>query len=60
MIGSTQPKDKLGDKRGQNDKLSTPVWQSKNERRREEEKEKEGSNPRGRKIVRWAIDDKKD
>ena len=48
IVGSAQPKDKLGDRRGQNDKVSTPVWQNKNERGREEEKEKKGSNSRRR------------
>jgi len=48
MVGSTQPKDKLGDKRGQNNKMFTPVWQSKSKRGRQEEKRKKSSNPRRR------------
>ena len=48
IVGYTQPKNKLEDGRGQNDEVSTPVWQSKNKRGRKEEKEKEGSNPRER------------
>jgi len=52
MVSSAQSRDKLGDKRSQNDKMSAPVWWKESKERVATEEEE--------KIVRWAIDDKED
>ena len=57
MVIGTQPRNKLGDQRGQDDEVPTFVWQG---RKKENQKGKRVVTLEEERIIRWTMDDKED
>jgi len=57
MVISTQPRDKLGNRRSQNDEMPTTIWKEYKAKRK---KKRKVATLEEEKVVRWVIDNKKD
>ena len=57
MVISIQPRDKLENRRSQNDEMPTTIWKEYKAKRK---KERKVATLEEEKVVRWVIDNKKD